>query len=75
MLEVSPFTHFDALLMRGADIETARGIGLDMEDSAVLARMLASLGDEAIARFRGQPDALILGVGLARSWALWWVIS
>ena len=65
VLEVSPFTHFDGLLMRGTDIETTRGIGLDIEDSAVLARMLASLGDEAIARFRGQPDALILGVGLA----------
>ena len=65
VLEVSPFTHFDSLLMRGGKIETARGIGLDIEDSAVLARMLSSLGEEAMAGFREQPDALILGVGLA----------
>mgnify|MGYP001563117065 CR=1 FL=1 len=65
VLEIAPFTHFDSLLLRGGDIETARGIGLDVEDAAVTGRMLSAIGEEAIAEFREREDALVLGVGLA----------
>ncbi|NND66896.1 MAG: addiction module toxin YoeB, partial [Halioglobus sp.] len=33
VVDVSPFVEFDALLLRGRDIETARGIGLDTQHS------------------------------------------
>ena len=63
--EVSPFVQFDALLMRGGDIETASGIGLQVDDGALLTRMLAALGEGSAEMFRQQDDALVLGVGLA----------
>ena len=63
--EVSPFTQFDSLLMRAGKIETAAGIGLDVNDKAILRRMLESLGEEGSKAFRSRPDALVLGVGLA----------
>jgi lipoprotein-releasing system permease protein len=65
VLEVTPFTQFDALFMRGGDIETARGIGLDVSDPEAVGRLLGSLGGDAVAAFRSQPDGLILGVGIA----------
>jgi lipoprotein-releasing system permease protein len=63
--EVSPFVQFDALLMRGSDIETAAGIGLDVDDGKLLRRMLAGLGEGAASAFRQRDDGLVLGVGLA----------
>jgi lipoprotein-releasing system permease protein len=65
VVSVAPFAQFDALVMRGTDIETVRGIGL-MPDAgsefAALARYLVA-GD--VARFREHPDGLILGAGVA----------
>ncbi len=63
--EVSPFVQFDALLMRAGGIETASGIGLDVDDGALLRRMLPGLDDSALAAFRERDDALVLGIGLA----------
>jgi lipoprotein-releasing system permease protein len=66
VVEVSPFVQFDVLLMRGGDIETAAGIGLDAGDTALVRRMLANLGSDDASAFRERDDALVLGIGLAR---------
>ena len=68
--EVSPFVQFDALLMRAGGIETASGIGLDVDDGALLRRMLPGLDDSALAAFRDRDDALVLGIGLAEKLGL-----
>ena len=65
VVEVTPFTQFDALFMRGTDIETARGIGLDTDDPAAMGRLLRNLSAAEITAFQQQPDGLILGVGIA----------
>ncbi|KAA1188256.1 FtsX-like permease family protein [Pseudohalioglobus sediminis] len=62
---VTPFTQFDALFMRGTDIETARGIGMAVDDPAT-ELMLASLAASQRAAFEQRPDSLLLGVGIAR---------
>ena len=41
--EASPFVEFDALLMHGSDIETARGVGLPVEGTGAANRLLAHL--------------------------------
>jgi len=66
VVEVTPFAQFDALFLRGADIETAQGIGLDAGDEAARRRLLSKLDKDEIALFRQRPDGLILGVGIAR---------
>jgi lipoprotein-releasing system permease protein len=66
VVEVTPFTEFDALFMHGGDIETAKGVGLDRGDPAAVSRLLGTLGPDEISRFRQRPDSLILGVGIAR---------
>jgi lipoprotein-releasing system permease protein len=66
VVEVTPFTQFDALFMRGGDIETAQGIGLDVGDEQALERLLGSLSTSEIAAFKQSPDGLILGVGIAQ---------
>lgn len=65
VLQASPFTQFDALFMRGGDIETARGIGLRVDDDAI-APMFESLPGNALANFRKRRDGLLLGAGIAR---------
>ena len=65
VLQASPFTQFDALFMRGGDIETATGIGLQFADEATLA-LLESLAEDDLANFQSRPDALLLGAGIAR---------
>ena len=67
MVAVTPFTEFDALFMRGGDIETAKGVGLDSGDPAAVAVDCAQLSmPDEIAVFAKQADGLILGVGVAR---------
>jgi lipoprotein-releasing system permease protein len=66
VLEATPFTEFDALFMHGADIETAKGVGIDASDEAVVARLFSSLDAESIASFREQASGLILGIGVAQ---------
>jgi lipoprotein-releasing system permease protein len=65
IVEVSPFTQFDALFMRGGDIETARGIGLDTTDERATARLFANLNAMEIADFRARDNGLVLGIGIA----------
>jgi lipoprotein-releasing system permease protein len=65
VIEVTPFTEFDALFMRGGNIETAKGIGIDASDSAAIARQLAGLSQDDVTAFQQVPNGLILGVGLA----------
>ncbi len=67
VVAVAPFAQFDALIMRGTDIETVRGIGLlDSEDEGSFAPLLPYLEAPAAARFREQEDGLILGAGVAQ---------
>ena len=66
VVSVTPFAQFDALFMRAGDIETARGIGIDIDSEAISGQLLQSLGGPAIARFSKDPQGLILGAGLAR---------
>jgi len=63
--EVSPFTEFDALFMRGDRIETAAGVGIDPGDAGAVGRLLHSLPPQAIEGFRSDPAALVLGSGVA----------
>jgi len=65
VLEVTPFTEFDALFMRNGQIETARGVGIDSGDEAAVTRLLSSLSAEQIAAFRRYPNSLVLGTGIA----------
>lgn len=64
--QVSAFTQFDALFMRGTDIETARGIGLPVNDAQAMGRILADLPKQQLAEFKARDNAVVLGVGLAR---------
>lgn len=68
--EVTPFVEFDALLMRGADIETARGVGIALDGENAPAAILAYLGDDVVRAFRSRPDGLILGRGIAERLAV-----
>jgi lipoprotein-releasing system permease protein len=70
VVEVTPYTEFDALFMRGSDIETAKGIGLDPTDEAATGRLLSALPAEQLERFRQRPDGLVLGKGLAERLAV-----
>lgn len=65
VLDASPFTQFDALFMRGADIETARGIGLQVTQESTLP-LLESLPEEQLQQFIKRADGLLLGAGIAR---------
>lgn len=64
--EAAAFTEFDALLMRGKNIETAKGVGLDIADEKMMARLLATLPAKGHAEFAAQKEGLILGVGVAQ---------
>jgi lipoprotein-releasing system permease protein len=66
VVEVAPFAQFDTLIMRGGDIETARGIGLRADDTALLSRLLADLDSGRVADFIAQENGLILGAGVAK---------
>lgn len=70
VLDASPFVEFDTLLLRGRDIETARGIGLDTANPGTGARLLQYLDAAAAGRFTREPDSLVIGAGLARKLAL-----
>ncbi len=63
--DASPFVEFDALLLRGRDIETARGIGLDTTHAGTGARLLQYLAPEQAQRFATEPDGIVVGAGLA----------
>jgi lipoprotein-releasing system permease protein len=63
--EVTPFAQFDALIMRGMDIETVRGIGLDPSQNGACAPLVPYLEAQQATEFQQQEDGLILGAGVA----------
>ncbi len=63
---VAPFAQFDALITRGTDIETVRGIGLDTDEEGSFTPLLPYLDAKDAAHFREQEDGLILGAGVAQ---------
>jgi lipoprotein-releasing system permease protein len=63
---VAPFAQFDALITRGTDIETVRGIGLDSQGEGSFAPLLPYLDANDAANFREKHDGLILGAGVAQ---------
>ncbi len=65
VVSVAPFAQFDALFMRGPDIETATGIGLDVDRELAAGQVFAALKENDLSRFRSEPDGLILGSGIA----------
>ena len=65
VVDVAPFTGFDALFMHGKRIETARGIGLDGAAELTSRRLLRALSAAQVEAFSGDPDGLVLGVGIA----------
>ena len=67
VMRVAPFAQFDALITRGTDIETVRGIGLDTREEGAFAPLLPYLDSaKDAAHFREQEDGLILGAGVAQ---------
>jgi lipoprotein-releasing system permease protein len=66
VVAAGPFAQFDALVMRGSDIETVRGIGLDAGDRGTFAALMGYLDGSAAQAFTQQPDGMILGSGVAR---------
>jgi len=65
VVSVTPFAQFDALFMRGGDIETARGVGIDIDCEALSGELSNSLTASAIDGFSNDSKGLILGSGLA----------
>ena len=63
--EVTAFAQFDALIMRGMDIETVRGIGLDPSQNGAFAPLVPYLEAQQATQFQQQEDGLILGAGVA----------
>ena len=66
VVSAAPFVQFDALFMRGTDIETAQGIGLQFQQNGPEARLLESLAPTGKAEFLARNDGLLLGSGIAR---------
>ncbi len=67
VLAVAPFAQFDALITRGTDIETVRGIGLDSRRGGFLCTAATLPGCECMpSHFREQENGLILGAGVAQ---------
>lgn len=66
VVAVTPFAHFDALVMRGREIEIAQGVGLAADSDAGLETLLSGLDPLMRQHFLAQPDTLILGSALAQ---------
>jgi lipoprotein-releasing system permease protein len=64
--EVTPFAQFDALVTRGTDIETVRGIGLDTDETGAFGKLAPFLEATGATAFKQQEKGLILGVGVAQ---------
>jgi len=62
---VVPFAQFDALVTRGTDIETVRGIGLDTREAGAFDAIASYLDTGEMAQFSEQSNGLILGAGVA----------
>ncbi|MDZ7781760.1 MAG: FtsX-like permease family protein [Halioglobus sp.] len=64
--EITPFTEFDALVIRGTDVDTVRGVGIDIADGAAPSRLIEFMGEDTVNVFRADPRALVLGAGVAQ---------
>lgn len=62
---VSAFSQFDALIMRGADIATARFIGLQISDSGSDVNLTKHLNPRELSSFLSDPKGMILGEAIA----------
>lgn len=66
VLTAQPFVQFDALFLRGNEIETTRGLGLAVGATAEPQQgLLAALNATELERFRQDPNGLILGRAVA----------
>ncbi len=60
----APFTEFDALFMRGREVEAAKGIGIAL-DAVENTRLLEAIPRAQREQFQAQADSVVLGAGLA----------
>ncbi len=66
VVSAEPFVRFDALFLRGADIETAQGVGLLLQPGDAGRPLMASLSPAQRDDFLGREDGLLLGSGIAQ---------
>ncbi len=65
VVSVTPFSQFDAMIMRSGDIETVRAIGIDISREAADSQLLANLSPLDVEGFSLDSHGVILGQGLA----------
>lgn len=66
VVSVTPFSQFDALMMRGKEIETARVIGLDLSQNTAGSGLTGYIRGGAMDAFLEDERGLILGGAAAR---------
>ncbi|MEH6582851.1 MAG: lipoprotein-releasing ABC transporter permease subunit [Halioglobus sp.] len=62
---VSPFSQFDALLMRGGKIDTVRVVGLELGVQDSPSQLVKHLPEGGLTQFIADPRGLILGAAVA----------
>ena len=67
---VAPFTQFDALFIRGRDIEAASAIGVDFVSQPPPRQLSDSIGAAQLAQFMIDSNGLLLGSVLAKKLGL-----
>ena len=70
VVSVAPFTQFDALFIRGQDIETASAIGVDFFTQPPPRQLSDSIADAQLAEFMGDKNGLLLGSAMAKKLGL-----
>ncbi|MFT6274915.1 MAG: lipoprotein-releasing system permease protein [Halioglobus sp.] len=67
---VAPFTQFDALFIRGRDVETASTIGVDFINQPPRPQLIDSIAAEQLEAFTQDEEGLLLGSALAQKLGL-----
>ncbi|MFK8048885.1 MAG: lipoprotein-releasing ABC transporter permease subunit [Halioglobus sp.] len=67
VVSITPFSHFDALLMHAGTIETARVIGMEIPIESGGNDLSKHLDATQLALFREDPKGLILGASIAEN--------
>lgn len=67
VVAITPFSHFDALLMHAGTIETTRVIGMEIPIEGGGNDLSEHLDATQLANFRADPKGLILGVSIAEN--------
>ena len=67
---VAPFTQFDALFIRGRDIETASTLGVDFVSQPPPQQLIDSIAADQLAAFMVDHEGLLLGWSLAEKLGL-----